>query len=126
MTWIRTVDESVATGALRQRYERDLGELGFVMMATKAFSANPALADAYHAFQQAIASQPGLSLREQRLIHAVVANRIHSMYCVLVYGARSSESWAARRGCDGCSWTTGAPGCRTARLPSSTTRWLWR
>jgi uncharacterized peroxidase-related enzyme len=87
MTWIRTVDESAATGGLRERYERDLGELGFVMMATKAFSANPALTDAYHAFQQAIASQPGLSLRERRLIHLVVAHRIHSTYCVLVYGA---------------------------------------
>jgi uncharacterized peroxidase-related enzyme len=87
MTWIRTVDESAATGWLREQFERDLSELGFVMAATKAFSASPVLAEAYRGFQQVIAAQRGLSLREQRLIHVVVAGRIGSTYCVLVYGA---------------------------------------
>jgi uncharacterized peroxidase-related enzyme len=87
MTWIRTVETSAASGWLQERYERDLSELGFVMAATKAFSASPALAQAYHSFEQAIASGPGLSLRERRLIHVVVADRIGSTYCVLVYAA---------------------------------------
>ncbi len=87
MTWIRTVDESAATGWLQERYQHDLNELGFVMAGTKAFSAGSALAEAYHAFRQAIASARGLSLRERRLIHLVVADRIRSTYCVLVYCA---------------------------------------
>jgi uncharacterized peroxidase-related enzyme len=86
MTWIRTVDESAATGELKRRYQEDLDQLGFVMAATKAFSASPALAEAFHAFGQAIATERDLTLRERRLINLVVADRIHSTYCVLVYG----------------------------------------
>ncbi len=86
MAWIRTVDEGAATGWLKERYQGDLDELGFVMAATKAFSASPALAQAYYAFRQAIATERGLSPRERRLVNLVVADRIRSTYCVLVYG----------------------------------------
>jgi len=86
MAWIRTVDERAAAGRIKERYQEDLDKLGFIMAATKAFSAHPTLAEAYHAFRQAIESESGLSLREHRLINLVVADRIRSTYCVLVYG----------------------------------------
>jgi uncharacterized peroxidase-related enzyme len=86
MAWIRTVDESAATGRLKERYQEDLDKLGFVMAATKAFSASPTLAEAYRVFRHAIQTEGRLSLRERRLINLVVADRIRSTYCVLVYG----------------------------------------
>jgi uncharacterized peroxidase-related enzyme len=85
MTWIRTVSEDEATGQLREVYQRDLDELGFVMEATKAWSARPALAAAYRAFEAVTSAAPGITPRERRLIHLVVAQRIRSTYCVLVY-----------------------------------------
>lgn len=86
MAWIRTVDESAATGHLKARYQEDLDKLGFVMAATKAFSASPTLAESYRVFRHAVQTEGGLSLRERRLINLVVADRIRSTYCVLVYG----------------------------------------
>jgi uncharacterized peroxidase-related enzyme len=86
MAWIRTVDESAATGRLKERYQEDLDKLGFVMAATKAFSASPTLAESYRVFRHAVQTEGGLSLRERRLINLVVADRIRSTYCVLVYG----------------------------------------
>src|SRR5262249_19913485 len=86
MAWIRTVDESAATGHLKERYQEDLDKLGFVMAATKAFSASPTLAEAYRVFRHAVQTEGGLGLRERRLINLVVADRIRSTYCVLVYG----------------------------------------
>jgi len=56
------------------------------MAATKAFSASPTLAEAYRVFRHAVQTEGGLGLRERRLINLVVADRIRSTYCVLVYG----------------------------------------
>lgn len=87
MAWIRTVPESEATGPLEQLYRKDLDELGFVMEATKAWSARPDLGLAYRAFQAAVSAAPRLTRREQRLVHLLVAQRIRSTYCVFVYAS---------------------------------------
>lgn len=87
MTWIRTVSEEEATGPLKELYETDIDHLGFVMQARKAWSVRPDLALAYEAFRLAISCGPGLTLRERRLIHLLVADRVGSMYCALAYGA---------------------------------------
>lgn len=85
MAWIRTVSEDEATGPLKERYDNDLNQLGFVMESTKALSARPELALAYDALRGTIFAQPGLSLRERRLINLLVADRIRSTACVLFY-----------------------------------------
>ncbi len=85
MTWIRTIGEEEAAGPLKERYQADLELLGFVMESTKALSVRPELALAYEAFRKAVWSTPGLTLRERRLINLLVADRIQSTYCVLVY-----------------------------------------
>lgn len=85
MTWIRTVSEDEATGRLRELYQADLDQLGFVMEATKAFSVRAELAAAYEAFRAAVWGTPGLTQRERRLINLLVADRIRSTYCVFVY-----------------------------------------
>jgi uncharacterized peroxidase-related enzyme len=87
MTWVRTVGEDEAEGFVKQAYEADLDTLGFVLEATKALSASPDLLRAYMAFKTAVKATPGLTQREQRLIHLLVADRIHSTPCLLLFGA---------------------------------------
>lgn len=85
MTWIRTLDEDEVTGALRQVYEAELARLGFVMEATKALSLKPNLAQAFDTFTAAVKEDSGLTPQERRLISLLVADRLGSTYCVLVY-----------------------------------------
>lgn len=87
MAWIRTLDEDEVTGRLKERYEADLQQLGFVMEATKALSARPELALAFDAFEAVVRQHSGLTARERRLIHLLIADRIGSTYCVLVYAS---------------------------------------
>ncbi len=87
MTWIRTVAEEEAEGPLKEHYQADLDQLGFVMEATKSLSARPELALAYQAFQNVVWGTPGLTLRERRLIQLLVADRVRSTYCALVYAS---------------------------------------
>jgi len=85
VAWVRTLDEGQVTGELKAAYEADLRGLGFVMEATKALSANPDLAVAFAAFEGAVKQTSHLTVRERRLIHLVVADRVRSTYCVLVF-----------------------------------------
>jgi len=85
MAWVTMLGEDEATGELRARYEADLNQLGFVMEATRALSANPALAMAVDAFEGAVKRTSHLTTRERRLIHLLVADRLRSTYCVLVF-----------------------------------------
>src|SRR5574341_49558 len=87
MTWVRTAGEDEVTGDLKVRYEADLNQLGFVMEATKALTANPELALAVETFEAQVKRTSHLTVRERRLIHLLVASRIGSTYCVLVYAA---------------------------------------
>jgi uncharacterized peroxidase-related enzyme len=57
------------------------------MEATKALSARPELALAYEAFRTAVWQTPGLTLRERGLIHLLVADRVRSTYCTLMYAS---------------------------------------
>jgi uncharacterized peroxidase-related enzyme len=98
MTWVRTVGEDEATGELKTRYAVDLTNLGFVMEATKALSANPELAVAVDALEAAVRRTSHLTARERRLIHLVVADRIGSSYCVLVYAAALERDLGGPRG----------------------------
>lgn len=85
MTWIRTIPDDEAAEPLAALYRQDLDTLGFVMASTKSLSARPELAAAYAAFRQAVWNTAGLTLRERRLIHLLVAHRVRSRYCVLLY-----------------------------------------
>ncbi|HXF82703.1 MAG TPA: hypothetical protein VNN19_08130 [bacterium] len=87
MAWVTLLGEDEVTGELRARYEADLNQLGFVMEATRALSPNPPLAVAVDAFEAAVKRTSHLAARERRLIHLVVADRVRSTYCVLVYAA---------------------------------------
>lgn len=87
MAWVSLRGEDDAPAELQERYAADLNQLGFVMEATRALSPNPALAAAVEVFEAAVKRASHLTPRERRLIHLLVARRIGSTYCVLVYGA---------------------------------------
>ncbi len=88
MAWIRTLNEDEVTGPLRQIYEADLNQLGFVMEADKALSVKPALAAAVEEFGGAVKEASSLTERERKLISLLVAHRLGSTYCTLVYATR--------------------------------------
>lgn len=85
MTWVKTLGEDEVTGALRAAYEADLARLGFVMEATRALSLRPDVALAFDTFTAAVKGVSVLTPQERRLISLVVADRVRSTYCVLVY-----------------------------------------
>lgn len=91
MTWVRTVDDGEATGPLKDRYAADLEKFGFVLEVTKAMSARPELTLAYDVFTLSIWGTDGLSVRERRLIHLLVADRLQSTYCALFYAAATER-----------------------------------
>ena len=85
MAWIKTLDESEVAGSLRQVYGAELARLGFVMEATKALSIKPDLAEAVDTFTATVKQASSLTPQERRLISLLVADRLGSTYCVLVY-----------------------------------------
>lgn len=85
MTWVRTLSEDEVGEPLRQAYEAELARLGFVMESTKALSSTPELAEAFERFTTAVKQASSLTPQERRLISLLVAQRLHSTYCVLVY-----------------------------------------
>lgn len=85
MTWIRTLNESEVAGPLQQAYEAEQARLGFVMEATKALSIKPEVAQAIDTFTSAVKQASSLTPQERRLISLLVADRLASTYCVLVY-----------------------------------------
>jgi len=98
MAWVALLGEDEATGDLRARYEADLNQLGFVMEATRALSANPALAVAVDAFEGAVKQTSHLTARERRLIHLLVAHHVRSTYCVLVYASALERDLGGTQG----------------------------
>ncbi len=87
MTWIKTLDENEVAGSMRQVYEAELARLGFVMEATKALSIKPDVAQAFDSFTTTVKQASALTPQERRLISLLVADRLGSTYCVLVYAA---------------------------------------
>jgi uncharacterized peroxidase-related enzyme len=85
MAWIRTLQEGEVAGPLQQAYEAEQARLGFVMEATKALSIKPELAQAVETFTSAVKGASAITPQERRLISLLVADRLASTYCVLVY-----------------------------------------
>jgi alkylhydroperoxidase family enzyme len=85
VAWAKTLNEDEVSGSLRQAYDAELARLGFVMEATKALSSTPDLAAAFETFTSAVKHASGLTPQERRLISLLVAQRLRSTYCVLVY-----------------------------------------
>jgi len=87
MAWVRGVPAEAATDRLQEVYEGDVDDWGFVLGGTQALSSQPDLAGAYQAFKRTLFALRGLSQREKRLIHLLIADRLGSTGCVYAYAA---------------------------------------
>ncbi|KRR20047.1 carboxymuconolactone decarboxylase family protein [Bradyrhizobium retamae] len=84
--FLKTVDETEATGRIAELYAAQKAQSGFVMSATRCWTARPDLLPIYQEFADKIRTGFSLSPRDWRLITFVAAKQVPSTYCSHVYG----------------------------------------
>ncbi|MEH2589405.1 carboxymuconolactone decarboxylase family protein [Bradyrhizobium sp. AZCC 1721] len=84
--FLKTVDETEATGRIAELYTAQKAQSGFVMSATRCWTARPDLLPIYQEFADKIRTGFSLSPRDWRLITFVAAKQVPSTYCSHVYG----------------------------------------
>jgi uncharacterized peroxidase-related enzyme len=85
MTYIETVPEDQATGAVAAMYETDRQTFGDLPNLTKAFALRP---DVYAAWRQLNgAVKSNMDLRRYELATLGAARRLRSSYCALAHGS---------------------------------------
>jgi uncharacterized peroxidase-related enzyme len=84
--FLKTLDETEATGRIAELYAAQKAQSGFVMSATRCWTARPDLLPIYQEFADKIRSGFSLSRRDWRLITFVAAKQVPSTYCSHVYG----------------------------------------
>lgn len=83
--FLQTIGEEEATGEVAEIYNRQKAQNGFVMEASKCFTARPDLLPVYTAFIDKVRDGFSLGMREWRLITLVAAKQVPSTYCSYVY-----------------------------------------
>jgi alkylhydroperoxidase family enzyme len=84
MTFIDTIPEDEATGAVAAMYETDREVFGYLPNFTKGFSARP---DVYAAWRQLNgAVKANMDLRRYEIATLAAASRLRSGYCCLAHG----------------------------------------
>lgn len=83
--FLKTITEDEAEGRVAEIYDTHKSKLGFVMEATKCFTARPDLLPIYTDFADRIRAGFSLGLREWRLITLIAAKHVPSTYCSYVY-----------------------------------------
>ena len=78
MAFIQTVPEEQVTGRLRELYDADLKNLGYVANYTKAMSLRPAVIEAWRDLMGAIRSN--MDLRRYELVTITAASRLRCTY----------------------------------------------
>ena len=84
MTYIGTIPEEEATGAVAELYEGDRERFGFVPNFTRAFSLRPAAYAAWLQLNGAI--KASMDARRYELATIAAARRLRSSYCTLAHG----------------------------------------
>jgi uncharacterized peroxidase-related enzyme len=85
MTFIETVPEASATGAVAEMYETDRAIFGSLPNLTQAFSLRPDAYAAWRALNGAIKAT--MDLRRYELATVAAARRLRSSYCTLAHGS---------------------------------------
>jgi uncharacterized peroxidase-related enzyme len=85
MTYIQTVPEEEATGAVAAMYETDRQAFGDLPNFTKGFSHRPAVYAAWRELNGAI--KASMDLRRYELATIAAARRLGSSYCMLAHGS---------------------------------------
>jgi uncharacterized peroxidase-related enzyme len=84
--FLKTVEESEATGRVADIYGDEQGSLGLVMEASKCWTARPDMLPVISDMFAGLKKGFTLSLRDWRLITLIAAVEVPSTYCVTVYG----------------------------------------
>jgi uncharacterized peroxidase-related enzyme len=85
MTFIESVPEAHATGAVADIYEADVEAFGDLPNFTKAFSLRPEVYVAWRQLNGAI--KANMDLRRYELATVAAARRLRSSYCTLAHGS---------------------------------------
>jgi uncharacterized peroxidase-related enzyme len=85
MTFIETIPEAQATGAVAEMYEVDRETFGQLPNFTKAFSPRPGVYAAWRQLNGAI--KANMDLRRYELATVAAARRLRSSYCTLAHGS---------------------------------------
>lgn len=85
MTFIETVSEFQATGAVADMYQRDREAYGELPNFTRAFSPRPGVYAAWRQLNEAI--KANMEPRRYELATLAAARRIGSSYCTLAHGS---------------------------------------
>jgi uncharacterized peroxidase-related enzyme len=93
MTFVQTIPEDQATGAVAQIYETDREIFGHVPNLTRAFSRQPEVYAAWRQLNGAI--KAGMDLRRYELATLAAARRLRSSYCSLAHGQILAKQFLA-------------------------------
>ncbi len=85
MTFVETVPEIDATGAVAEMYEADRATFGYLPNFAKAFSLHPEAYAAWRRLNGAI--KTNMDLRRYELATVAAARRLRSTYCTLAHGS---------------------------------------
>jgi uncharacterized peroxidase-related enzyme len=85
MTFIDTVAEDQATGAIADMYATDTQAFGYLPNFTRAFSLRPAVYAAWRQLNGAIKNS--MNVRRYELATVAAARRLRSSYCTLAHGS---------------------------------------
>jgi uncharacterized peroxidase-related enzyme len=82
--FITTIPDAEAEGKLREIYEVDRKNMGYVPDHARVFSLRPDVLEAWRAFQGSIRKH--LRLRRYELVTLAAANALKCRYCLLAHG----------------------------------------
>lgn len=94
--FLKTIDESEATGRIAEIYGEEKAALGFVMSATECWTARPDMLPLWEDFYGAVRGNFSLPSRDWRLITFVAAKQVPSTYCSMVYGKQLAEDLGSK------------------------------
>lgn len=84
--YLKTIEESDATGRVAEIYAAQKAQLGFVMSAAQCLTSRADLLPAYTDFVNTMRGGFTLSPRDWRIITLIAAREVPSTYCSMVYG----------------------------------------
>jgi uncharacterized peroxidase-related enzyme len=83
--YLKTIADADATGRVAETYQAQIAQSGFVMAATRCWTARPDLLPLYLDFMGGVRAGFTLSQRDWRLITLIAAKEVPSTYCSHVY-----------------------------------------
>lgn len=84
--YLKTIEESAATGRIAELYAAQKAQLGFVMSAMQCLTSRDDLLPVYTEFANTMRGGFTLSPRDWRMITLIAAREVRSTYCSMVYG----------------------------------------